>query len=147
MSRPYHKFFNVNEKEETQAHMLDLLRPHAVMDKLDGSMIRPIRNRFGTIRLATKMGITDVSEQAEQIMDIDQWHWLEDMMIDGFTPILEYIAPTNKIVVEYAEPKLILTAVRETEYGVYRNIRMFSAPFEVVRTFSSVEEYLEYLLE
>ena len=38
MSRPYHKFFNVNEKEETQSHRLDLTRAHTVMDKLDGSM-------------------------------------------------------------------------------------------------------------
>lgn len=146
MSRPFHKFFNVNEKEETQAHMLDLSRPHIVMDKLDGSMIRPVR-MHGMIRLATKMGVTDIAIEAEQLLDADQYMWLEDMMIDGFTPIFEYVAPTNKIVVEYAEAKLILTAVRETVSGEYRSLRQWDAPFELVRTFNSVEEYLEYLLE
>ncbi len=146
MSRPFHKFFNVNEKEETQAHMLDLSRPHIVMDKLDGSMIRPVR-MHGMIRLATKMGVTDIAIEAEQLLDADQYMWLEDMMIDGFTPIFEYVAPTNKIVVEYAEAKLILTAVRETVSGEYRSLRQWDSPFELVRTFNSVEEYLEYLLE
>ena len=146
MSRPYHKFFNVNEKEETQSHRLDLSRAHTVMDKLDGSMIRPVR-MHGMIRLATKMGVTDIAMEAEKLLDYDQYVWLEDMMIDGFTPIFEYIAPTNKIVVEYAEPKLILTGVRETVSGEYRSLRQWDAPFELVRTFNSVEEYLEYLLK
>ena len=146
MSRPFHKFFNVNEKEETQAHMLDLSRPHTVMDKLDGSMIRPVR-MDGVVRLATKMGVTDIAIEAERLIDGNQYAWLEYMMDNGFTPIFEYVAPTNKIVVEYAEAKLILTAVRETVTGDYTSIRQWAAPFELVRTFNSVEEYLEYLLE
>lgn len=146
MSRPYHKFFNVNEKEETQSHRLDLSRAHTVMDKLDGSMIRPVR-MHGMVRLATKMGVTDIAIEAEKLLDADQYTWLDYMMDEGFTPIFEYVAPTNKIVVEYAEAKLILTAVRETVSGEYRSLRQWNAPFELVRTFSSVEEYLEYLLE
>lgn len=146
MSRPFHKFFNVNEKEETQAHVLDLSRPHIVMDKLDGSMIRPVRMN-GMVRLATKMGITDIADAAYNILRHNQRVWLEDMMVNGFTPIFEYIAPTNKIVVEYAEAKLILTAVRETVSGEYRSLRQWDAPFEQVRTFNSVEAYLEYLLK
>jgi RNA ligase len=144
MSRPYHKFFNVNEKEETQAHRLDLTRAHTVMDKLDGSMIRPVR-MHGMIRLATKMGVTDIAIEAEQLLDVDQYAWLEDMMIDGFTPIFEYVAPTNKIVVEYTEPKLILTGVRETVSGEYRSLRQWDAPFELVRTDSNVHDFDAYL--
>jgi RNA ligase len=144
MSRPFHKFFNVNEREETQAHMLDLSRAHTVMDKLDGSMIRPVR-MHGLIRLATKMGVTDIAIEAEQLLDVDQYNWLEDMMIDGFTPIFEYVAPTNKIVVEYAEAKLILTAVRETVSGEYRSLRQWDAPFELVRTDSSIHDFNAYL--
>lgn len=144
MSRPYHKFFNVNEKEETQSHRLDLTRAHTVMDKLDGSMIRPVR-MHGMVRLATKMGVTDIAMEAEKLLDVDQYDWLEDMMIDGFTPIFEYVAPTNKIVVEYAEAKLILTAVRETMSGEYRSLRQWDAPFELVRTDSNVHDFDAYL--
>ncbi len=144
MSRPFHKFFNVNEKEETQAHLLDLSRPHVVMDKLDGSMIRPVR-MDGMVRLATKMGVTDIAIEAEKLLDYDQYNWLEDMMVDGFTPIFEYVAPTNKIVVDYAEAKLILTAVRETVSGEYRSLRQWGAPFELVRTDSSIHDFSAYL--
>lgn len=144
MSRPYHKFFNINEKEETQSHRLDLTRAHIVMDKLDGSMIRPVR-MHGMVRLATKMGVTDIAMEAEKLLDPGQYDWLEDMMIDGFTPIFEYVAPTNKIVVEYAEAKLILTAVRETVSGEYRSLRQWDAPFEIVSGADSIYDLDAYL--
>jgi RNA ligase len=144
MSRPYHKFFNVNEKEETQTHMLDMARAHVVMDKLDGSMIRPVR-MHGMVRLATKMGVTDIAMEAEKLLDPGQYDWLDDMMVDGFTPIFEYVAPTNKIVVEYAEAKLILTAVRETMSGEYRSLRQWDAPFEIVSTADSIHDLDAYL--
>ena len=40
--RPFHKFFNVNEREETQDHVIDLSRPHAILEKLDGSDDRTV---------------------------------------------------------------------------------------------------------
>lgn len=144
MSRPYHKFFNVNEKEETQSRVLDLTRAHSVMDKLDGSMIRPIW-MHDKVRLATKMGVTDIAIEAEKLLDRLQLIWLEDMMIDGLTPIFEYVAPTNKIVVEYTEAKLILTGVRENVTGEYRSLRQWDAPFELVRTDSNVHDFDAYL--
>jgi len=36
ISRPYHKFFNVGEKEETQLNKINLHEPHVVLEKLDG---------------------------------------------------------------------------------------------------------------
>jgi hypothetical protein len=38
ISRPYHKFFNVNEKEETQIDKIDLTHSHIVLEKLDGCL-------------------------------------------------------------------------------------------------------------
>ena len=146
MSRPYHKFFNVNEKPETQQGVIDFSQPHVVMEKLDGSMIRPIRDRFGTIRLATKMGLTDVAEQAEKIMDIDQWYWLEDRMIVGLTPILEYISPTNKIVVQYDAPKVVLTAIRNNVTGQYIKLPPRDiTPFDLVDTHGSIADFGAHL--
>lgn len=54
MSRPFHKFFNVNERAETQTHEINMSQPHVIMEKMDGSMIRPILVD-GYLRLATKM--------------------------------------------------------------------------------------------
>ena len=145
MSRPYHKFFNVNEREETQAHALDLTAPHIVMDKLDGSMIRPVMQN-GMIRLATKMGVTDIAMEAEKLLNSKQYDWLDMAMTMGFTPIFEYVAPTNKIVVDYAEPKLILTGIRENVTGRYIDIRELRAvPFEKVRTDSCIHDFDAYL--
>lgn len=67
VSRPYTKFFNVNEKEETQLNKINLNEPHIFLEKLDGSMIRPIPTSDG-FRLATRAGITEISEQAEEFI-------------------------------------------------------------------------------
>jgi RNA ligase len=56
LSRPYHKFFNAGEREETAINKINLYEPHVVLEKLDGSMIRPIPTKEG-FRLATKAGI------------------------------------------------------------------------------------------
>ena len=64
MSRPFHKFFNVDERPETQATALNMGVQHVVLNKLDGSFIRPVLINGG-IRLGTKMGVTGVSILAE----------------------------------------------------------------------------------
>jgi RNA ligase len=145
MSRPFHKFFNVNEREETQMHKLelDMLFDHVIMEKMDGSMIRPVRLN-GMVRLATKMGITDIAIEAEKLLTPEQYEWLEDAMSDNLTPIFEYIAPTNKIVIEYSEPKLVLLAMRGNFSGKY--VMPNFAPFEIVPQYGSVEGGLsEYI--
>lgn len=143
MSRPFHKFFNANEREETQIHIIDMTRPHMIMEKMDGSMIRPVRLN-GMIRLATKMGVTDIAVEAEKLLTEEQYEWLDQVMLSCVTPIFEYIAPTNKIVIEYAEPKLVLLAMRNNISGNY--YMPHKAPFEVVPMYGSVDGGLaEYI--
>jgi len=143
MSRPFHKFFNVNERLETMSHYIDMSAPHVIMEKMDGSMIRPVRLN-GMVRLATKMGITDIAIAAEELLTAEQYDWLDNVMLTGVTPIFEYIAPTNKIVIEYGEPKLVLLAMRNNFYGYYYMPHW--TPFEVVPQYGSVEGGLsEYI--
>lgn len=143
MSRPFHKFFNVNERDETQAHVLDMTAAHVIMEKMDGSMIRPVRLN-GMVRLATKMGITDIAEEAEQLLTGRQLDWLDTMMLTGVTPLFEYISPTNKIVIEYSEPQLVLLAMRNNVTGNY--YMPHYTPFKVVPQYGSVEGGLsEYI--
>lgn len=144
ISRPYHKFFNFGEKEETLPQNI-VMRPHTVMEKMDGSMIRPVVVD-DKLRLGTKMGITDVAKQAEAILTDVQHNWLKALVFDGFTPILEFVAPDNKIVVQYDEAKLVLTAIRNTRTGSYHLPHV--CPFEVVATYGqvghrSLTEYVE----
>ncbi len=120
ISRPYNKFFNVGEKEETQLNKVNLYERHIVLEKLDGSMIRPIPTSEG-FRLATKAGITDVSMNAE-VFIADKPHYAEFIntaIQNNFTPIFEWCSRKNRIVVDYPEDQLILTAVRVNESGLY----------------------------
>jgi RNA ligase len=120
ISRPYNKFFNVGEKEDTQLNKVNLYEPHIVLEKLDGSMIRPIPTPEG-FRLATKAGVTDVAMNAEVfIADKPQYSSFISAMFDGgMTPLFEWISRKNRVVVDYPEDNLILTGIRNTTKGVY----------------------------
>lgn len=120
ISRPYHKFFNVGEREETAINKVNLYEPHVVLEKLDGSMIRPIPTKEG-FRLATKAGITDVAMNAE-VFIADKTNYREfilELIDDRKTPIFEWCSRKNRIVVDYPEDRLILTAIRNNENGSY----------------------------
>jgi RNA ligase len=120
ISRPYHKFFNVGEKEETQLHKVNLYEPHVVLEKLDGSMIRPIPTAEG-FKLATKAGVTDISQQAEEFI-ADKPHYsrfISKCLLINVTPIFEWVSRKNRIVVDYPTDNLILTGMRYNDTGFY----------------------------
>ena len=120
ISRPYHKFFNVGEKEETQLNKINLYEPHVVLEKLDGSMIRPILTPEG-FRLATKAGVTDVAMNAE-VFIADKPHYdtfIRKCIQKGTTPLFEWVSRKNRIVVDYPEDNLILTGIRYKTTGCY----------------------------
>jgi len=120
VSRPYHKFFNAGEKEETQIHKINLYEPHVVLEKLDGSMIRPIPTNEG-FRLATKAGITDVAMNAEVFVADKPYYgtFINKCIQRGTTPIFEWCSRKNRIVVDYPEDQLILTGLRYNDTGRY----------------------------
>lgn len=153
MSRPFHKFFNINEREETQQHVIVpmLSGDHVIMEKMDGSMIRPI-DVNGRIRLATKMGVTDTSIDAEEYLvsrpDYEPiMVWLELLMKLGLTPIFEFVSPQNKIVLQYDKPDLVLLAVRQNETGAYLdNLDLTPAGLTLVPRYGKIEgNVAEYL--
>ncbi len=120
ISRPYHKFFNVGEKPETQLNKVNLYEPHVVLEKLDGSMIRAIPSKDG-FRLGTRAGVTDVSENAEAfIADKSNYDRLiRKCILMNVTPIFEWCSRKNRIVIDYAEDQLILTGMRYNNTGLY----------------------------
>jgi RNA ligase len=118
--RKYHKFFNVGEKEETQLNKINLYEPHIVLEKLDGSCVIPQPSPDGFV-LTTKSGVTEISQQAEEFIS-DKPHYAKFIhsMFDGkLTPIFEWVSRKNRIVVDYENDNLILTAIRNTEMGNY----------------------------
>jgi RNA ligase len=135
VSRPYHKFFNVGEKEETQLNKVNLYEPHVVLEKLDGSMIRPIPTPEG-FRLATKAGVTDVAMNAE-VFIADKPHYatfIRKCFQRNTTPIFEWCSRANRIVVDYPEDQLILTAMRyvfEGSYVTYEIMKSYATAWNI----------------
>ena len=139
MSRPFHKFFNVNEREETQSYVIDLAQDHVIMEKMDGSMIRPLLVD-GYLRLGTKMGVTHVAMQAEEWLaaqDPALKAWLRKCVEDGVTPIFEWISPFNQIVLAYEEADLVYLGTRDNVTGAY--VMDKSCPFPSVPQYGSLE--------
>lgn len=139
MSRAFHKFFNINEREETQSHAVDMSQDHVVMEKMDGSMIRPILVD-GYLRLATKMGVTNVAMDAEAWLagqDPSLKEWMRQCVEDSVTPIFEWVSPFNQIVLAYETADLVYLGTRDNATGAY--VMDTSCPFNPVPRYGSVE--------
>lgn len=119
ISLPLHKFFNVNQIEETQYHLISE-QDAVIYEKLDGSMIhffvhngvleastaRSSTNSYSleALSLANKFGITNL---------------ILDTINQGFTPVFEFVAPKNQIVVRYEQPRLVYLVSRNRSTGEY----------------------------
>jgi len=117
LARPFHKFFNVGEKEHH--HDIDWAREHIIMHKLDGSMVHGACID-GQPYLMTRAGHTDVAQAAEKHMS-DGVHSIVILseLLPQFTPIFEYTSPDNRIVIKYERPEITLLAVRDNLTGHY----------------------------
>lgn len=120
LHRRLHKFFNVNEREETQVAEIDFSQPHKILTKLDGSMITPVMTDAG-LRWGTKMGVTEVALPVEEfVVEHPDYHRFALLMhTNGVTPIFEWCSRKQKIVLDYPEDRLVLIALRNTKSGTY----------------------------
>ncbi|GIT92785.1 hypothetical protein JANAI62_32430 [Jannaschia pagri] len=123
IARPFHKFFNIGEREDPSE--VDWSGPHVVMDKLDGSMVHPAQIG-GKLVLMTRKGLSAQARAAEAWASDGVWALSAALLAAGRTPIFEYTAPDNQIVINYPSPALTLLAVRDTVSGRY-------APIEELR--------------
>lgn len=118
--RPFHKFFNVNERDETQDHVIDMSRDHGILEKLDGSMIAPFIVN-GEMIWGTKMGATDVAKPVEVFVKNNPEYitFADECISNGWTPIFEWCSRKQRIVLDYFEDQLILTGMRHLNTGSY----------------------------
>lgn len=121
ISRRYHKFFNINEREETLVKRIDLSIPHFILDKLDGSMITPFMTSDEVLRWGTKMGETDVAIPVLDFVESNPRYkqFAELLLALAYTPIFEWCSQDNRIVISHPKPRLVLTAVRDMYNGTY----------------------------
>jgi RNA ligase len=118
--RRLHKFFNVNENEETLLEKIDLTEPHVILEKLDGSLVTSLWTLNG-LTWGTKMGETDVAKHAAEF--VKQHKQYEDFAHEcrelDLTPMFEWCSRKSRIVIDYPEDQLILIAVRCNLTGNY----------------------------
>jgi RNA ligase len=128
ISRPLHKFFNVNERTETQLANIDWTDVSRVMVKRDGSMIHTVAIKDGLklFDLKSKKSFSsDVVLQAEEWLSQDPWRYgayhalCTYAVTHDLTAIFEWTSPTARIVLHYPENELQLLHIRENNTGRY----------------------------
>ena len=121
--RPFHKFANIGQWKENQVENLDFSKVKRFMSKEDGSFIAPYFVG-GRCIWGTKMGDTDIAAKAKAFVDKNpQYQEFADLVVGlDKTPIFEYVAPDNRIVIEYKSENLILLGLRDMLTGEYLDI-------------------------
>lgn len=120
VSLPPAKFFNAYENPFVMD--LDFSKSLIYMDKMDGSLISSVRDALSRegFRLKSKTSFT-----SSQAKDAEGWlnahpsliQFIFDQTVLNRTVNMEWIAPNNRIVIGYAEPKLVILNVRDNKTG------------------------------
>lgn len=119
ISLPLHKFFNVNQIPETQ---YDVIKKHdaVIYEKMDGTMIHFFLHN-GKLEAATCR--SSQHPLAHEALTLSKQLNIDGKIIEtinaGWTPIFEFVAPHNQIVVQYSEPRLVYLISRERKSGNY----------------------------
>jgi RNA ligase len=121
IARRFHKFKNVGECLDHLPENIDWTVPHVHLEKLDGMMVSPTVFSASDVRWMTKKGHTADGVAAGHAADAARgdYRTLALSMADkGFTPIFEFVGG-RRVVVGYEEPRLVLTALRDIDTGLY----------------------------
>lgn len=142
--RPPHKFFNLNEREETMIGNIQQNERIRFYEKLDGSMISAyIAN--GRLIFGTQMGETDIAAMAHNFV-ADNLHYGEFAAFAiqyNWTPTFEFCSRKNRVVVDHPEDRLVLTVMRSMNSGAYM-------PYDIMCSLAkdfNVEVVQEYEIE
>lgn len=120
LSLPFPKFFNINQNAESQ--FVDHKHKNAVVyEKADGTMIHCYL-LDGKIVASTCRSASNIqSRDALNFLNAD--NLLQNKILEsidaGYTPIFEWVAPHNQVVVWYEQPRLIYLMSRHRESGSY----------------------------
>lgn len=122
----YQKFHNLGETDGYFHDQIDLSQNHIILEKLDGSCIMPMFIGNYVMSFTTRAGITDVALKAHafvnRLSDVEKANYMQlilSCLLRGDTPIFEYCARDQQIVVDYPEPMLVLTGIRNMKTGEY----------------------------
>lgn len=116
------KFFNINETEITQHHVVKDYEILNVTDKLDGTLITFIELPDGRIVAKTKNNFDcDQTTQATKFFNSDPVlvDFIKDQFSKGHCVFFEYTSPMNRIVIKYPVSSLSVIKIRDGGTGEY----------------------------
>ncbi|WP_456456386.1 RNA ligase [Thermovibrio sp.] len=119
-SRPYHKFFNLNETQESSEENFKG-RELLFREKLDGVMLHPVLVGKEVKLLTQKDFSNPQTQKGEELLKKREklYSFVKELLEKGYTPILELISPEFQVVVPQEEEELYITEIRENETGEY----------------------------
>ena len=119
---PFEKFFNVNENDETQEHVLPFDAYYNVAEKRDGSMVSAVLIN-DIVRFKTKKSFySDVAHNATEyaVTQPQLMRMCKYVLNLGYTPTFEFTSKSNEVVIDYGpEPQFVLLALRDMIFGNY----------------------------
>jgi len=121
VSWPFEKFFNLNENPMTMN--LDLSTVDFIHDKMDGSLISTVHSGNDFFLKSKQSLSSDQAVAALNLIHTNEFNNLMGMVnycnSMKMTVIMEYVAPSNRIVVGYDRPQLVVLGVRDSLHGKY----------------------------
>ena len=144
------KFWNMNQSEDSMYSVIKDYKIKTIYNKEDGSIASFIKLPNGKVIAKSKASFE--SSQAKEIQKIyDRWPNIKkfvDMCLDkNLMPIFEYVSPTNRIVLPYANTDLILLRVRDNKTGVYHDLNEFVDNLDGITVAPTHGETLDELIE
>ena len=121
VSRPLHKFFNVNESVETQTASLLKKNIIAYMEKIDGSMLSTCKVGNEIVLRSKASFSSDVAVWGTAFMNERKnfKDFCEEVSLLGLTASFEYMDPRQPIVIASKNQSLTLLHVRDNITGTY----------------------------
>jgi RNA ligase len=121
-----HKFWNINQVEESLLGNISDFKVKSVMNKEDGSLASFVKLPNGKVFGRSKASFS--SDQAIRITHlyntVDSVKKLVDSAFENDIALFfEYVAPDNKIVLDYFDEELILLRARNNSTGEYIDVR------------------------
>lgn len=145
-----HKFFNLNQVEETQYSLIKDLKIKSVYNKEDGSIASFIRLPNGRVIAKSKMsfesdqavGMMRLYNSNRELRDFVNWTLDNDLIA-----IFEYVSPQNRIVLRYSNEELILLRLRDNKTGEYLDLSNYSDKIGSIKITPSEVGTLDELIE
>ncbi len=145
-----HKFFNLNQVEDSQYSLVKDYEIKSIYNKEDGSVASFIRLPNGRVLAKSKMSFE--SDQAMGMMRLynsnrelkDFVNWTLD---NDLVAVFEYVAPHNRIVLRYSDEELILLRLRNNKTGEYLDLSNYSDKIGSLKVAPSDVGTLDELIE